>query len=159
MSLGDVVKARWSATSPREQRLVWGALALVLGALVWWVGLAPAIATLRVSAAQQVSLDAQLQQMQQLQAQAKVLQAQPQLAMEDARRQLEIAIKPLGTAAQMTVAGERVSVTFKNVPSDAWAQWLTQVRQGARVVPSEVRLLRNAAGQWDGTLVLMLSAK
>ena len=47
-------------------------------------------------------------------------------------------------------------VTLAGVPPDALAQWLAQARINARAVPGEARLQRNAAGQWDGTLVLNL---
>ena len=42
---------------------------------------------------------------------------------------------------------------------DTLAQWLTQARVNARALPAEARLTRNAAGQWDGTLVMSLPAR
>jgi general secretion pathway protein M len=71
----ELLEARWQAWWPelevREQRLVIGAGALLVLAIVWWVALAPALRTLSSSAAEHARLDAQLQQMTQLQAQAK----------------------------------------------------------------------------------------
>ena len=148
------LRQRWQAVSPREQRLLLGAFALVLAALLWWVGVAPALATLRGAASQRQQLDAQLQQMQRLQVQAQALQAQPRIAFEDARRLLEASVKPLGTSAQLAISGERVTVTFKAISADALTQWLVQARLNARAVPTEARLTRNAAGTWDGMLVL-----
>jgi general secretion pathway protein M len=97
--------------------------------------------------------------MQRLQSQAKTLQAQPPIALDEARRRLQASVTPLGATAQLTIAGERVTVTLKGASADALAQWLAQVRLTARTVPSEARLVRGTADTWDGTLVLTLSAR
>lgn len=159
MKLPPRLQAHWQQISRREQQLVLGALGLVLLAVLWWVGLAPALATLRSVEKQRPLLDAQLQQMQRLQAQAQTLQAQPRLSADEAQRLLEAAMKPLGATAQWTVSGERVTVTLKGANADALAQWLAQVRLNARAVPGEARLVRSAPGTWDGTLVLTLAAR
>jgi general secretion pathway protein M len=104
-------------------------------------------------------LDGQLQQMLSLQAQAQTLQAQPVLSIDQTRLALEAALKLLGPGAQMTVQVDRVTVTLKAVGAEALAQWLAAVRQNAHVAPVEARLLRNAAGSWDGTLVLNLGGR
>lgn len=156
MKLPPHWQARWHSVSRREQQLLLGALALVLLALLWWVGVAPALATLRSAAQQQPQLDAQLQQMQRLQAQAQTLQAQPRLSVADAVAVLQATVKPLGASAQMTVSGERVTLRLQGLSADALAQWLAQARLNARAVPSEARLQRNSANTWDGTLVLVL---
>jgi general secretion pathway protein M len=159
MKLPPRLQARWDDVFRREQHLLLAALALVLGALLWWVGLAPALATLRAAEGQHRVLAAQLQQMQRLQSQVRTLQAQPGLTSIEAQRLLEASVKPLGATAQLAMAGERVTVTLKGVSADALAQWLAQARLNARTVPSEARLVRNAAGTWDGTLVLTLSTR
>jgi general secretion pathway protein M len=156
MNVRAQFQAWWRAVSPREQRLVLAALGLVSAALLWWVGLAPALATLRAVEQQRPQLEARLQHMQRLQAQAKTLQAQPRPSADEARRTLEAAVKPLAATLQMSVMGERVTLTLKGLPADALAQWLAQARLNARVVPSEARLVRNVSGTWDGTLVLTL---
>jgi len=164
MKLLSELQARWRLVGRREQRLLLAALALVLLTLLWSLALAPALATLKAARQQRVVLDAQWQQMQRLQAQAKVLQAQPPLSFADARRLLEASIKPLGATAQLLVTGERVTLSFKALSADALTQWLAQVRLTARAVPSEARLVRATAvagaapGGWNGTLVLNLSA-
>ena len=165
MKLLSDLQARWRLVARREQRLLLAALALVALALLWAVALAPALATLKAAAQQRVALDAQWQQMLRLQAQAQALQAQPPLNFADARRLLEASVKPLGGTAQLSVAGERVTLSVKGLSADALAQWLAQARLTARAVPSEVRLVRGAAvaggapGGWNGTLVLSLSAR
>ncbi len=154
MSLQMELRQRWQAVSPREQGLVLAAALLVLAALLWWVGIAPALGTLRSAERQRQQLDAQLQQMQRLQVQAQALQAKPRMSFDETRRLLEASIKPLGTTAQLATAGERVTISFKGVSADVLVQWLVQARLTARSAPSEARLVRNVAGTWDGTLVL-----
>lgn len=159
MNLQDL-RARWAGFAPRERALVGGAAALVAVALLWWVALAPAISTLRAAEAQHRTLDNQLQHMRRLQSQAKMMQAQPRQNHDEAMRQLETAIRQqLGTSARYSIAAERVTITLTNTPAPALAQWLTQVRSNARAIPGEARLARNAAGGWDGTLVLTLPAR
>jgi general secretion pathway protein M len=151
------LRARWDGLAPRERLLVAAAAGVVGIALLWWVALGPAIATLRSSDGQHRALDAQVQQMLRLQAQAKVMQAQPRQNPDEAMRQLEAAIRQqLGVAARYSIAGDRVTVTLTGVPPQALAQWLSQVRINARALPVEAKLTRAVAGGWDGSLVLAL---
>ncbi|TWO65528.1 type II secretion system protein M [Caenimonas sedimenti] len=151
------LRARWNGLAPREKTLVLGAAALVAFALLWWLALAPALATLRSAESQHRTLDAQLQQMQRLQAQAQAMQAQPRQTYDEALRQLEQAIRgQLGTTARYSIAAERVTVTLTGASGQVLGQWLAQVRVNARALPGEARLVRNANGSWDGTLVLTL---
>ena len=152
-----MLKARWEALRPREQAMVAIAAAVVALALVWFVALGPALATLRSAEEQRRALDAQLQNMRALQAQAQTLQSQPKLGHDEALRLLEQSVRQrLGTTARMVIAGERVNITLSGTAPDALAQWLTQARVDARALPGEARLSRNASGLWEGTLVLTL---
>ncbi|MBE7366772.1 type II secretion system protein GspM [Ramlibacter pallidus] len=158
MNVQDL-RTRWAGLAPREQALVTAAAGLVVLALLWWILLGPALATLRSAEAQHRVLDQQVLQMRRLQAQARTMQAQPKQNPDEAMRQLEAAIRQqLGVSARYSIAGERVTVTLANVPAPALAQWLTQVRSNARAIPGEAKLARNPAGGWDGTLVLTLPA-
>ncbi|NDF46384.1 MAG: type II secretion system protein M, partial [Betaproteobacteria bacterium] len=66
----------------------------------------------------------------------------------------------------LTPQGDRVLVNVKAVPADVLAQWLTQSRAQAQVLPTEAHLTRvnpsssnNAASAlpaWEGTMVLQL---
>ena len=159
MTLPPVLMTRWNALARREQQAVLVALVLVLGAVLWWVALAPALSTLRSAPQQQRLLDTQLQHMQRLQQQAKTLQAQPPLTPAESQRLLEASVKTLGPNAQLTVVAERVTLTLKGASADALAQWLTQARLTARVSPTEARLVRNTAGTWDGVMVLILNTR
>lgn len=162
------LQAAWQRLAPREQALVRAAAALVGLALLWWLLLAPALHTLRSAPAQHARLDAELQHMQALQAQAQQLQAQPRAAPQDAARALQASVaQALGPGARLTLAGERASLALKGVGADALAAWLVQARSNAHAVPMEAHLTRSpapaagaAAGpvRWDGTLVLTLPA-
>ncbi|WP_038207473.1 type II secretion system protein GspM [Xenophilus azovorans] len=165
----------WAALAPREQRLVAGAAALVVLALLWWVALAPALRTLAAAPQAHARLDAQWQQMAALQAQARALQAQPKAGRDDALRALEASVRDsLGADARVQAAGggEAVGIVLRGVPAEALADWLAQARSNARAVPREVHLTRSAATgadaaaakapgtpaavRWDGTLVMNL---
>lgn len=154
------LQARWAGLAPRERMLVVAAAGLVALALLWWVALGPAIATLRTADEQHRALDTQLAHMQRLQAQAKAMQSAPRQNPEEAMRQLETSIRQqLGTSARYVIAGDRVTVTLANTPAEALAQWLSQVRTNARAIPGEAKLTRNAGGGWDGSVVLALPAR
>lgn len=151
------LQARWEALAPREKLMVASAAALVAFAAVWWIAFAPALSVLRGAESQHRTLDAQRQQMIRLAAQARAMQAQPRQGHDEAMRQLDVAIRQhLGTNSRYSVAGERVTVTLTGVPSETLAQWLAQARVNARALPAEARLNRNAAGLWEGTLLLTL---
>lgn len=156
MNLRSILAQRWQAYSGRERQMLVLATLLVLAAALWWLGLAPALSTLRSAESQRQVLDAQLQQMKMLQAQAKSLQAQPRITPDEARRLLEASVKPLGTTAQLSLAGERAVITLKGASADALTQWLLQVRLNVRSTPSEARLVRASNGTWDGTVALSL---
>lgn len=152
--------ARWNQLAPREKSLLGAALAVIALALVWQLMLAPSLRTLRAATAQGLALDAQLQHMQSLQAQAKALQKQAPLAYDDALRALNQATKQtLGSTAQVSAVADRANVTLQAARADALAQWLAQARVNARSTPLEARLTRMAtpAGvTWSGTLVMTL---
>lgn len=177
LSRREALQAHWTALAPREQRMVALAVALVLLALLWWVALAPALRTLATAPAEHARLDAQLQQMRTLQAQATTLQAQPRLQRDEALRALEGSVRQgLGANAQFAGAGDGANVAMRGAPADALAQWLAQARANARAVPREAHLTRSqtaaappskgsdkatdeaARVRWDGTLVMALPA-
>ena len=156
------LRARWSRLSSRDKSLARLALLLVLATLLWLFSVAPSLATLRSADAQAKTLNAQLQRMQAMQAQAQALQKLPTLGFDDAVRALTAATKQtLGQAAQLSVAGDRASVTLKAASADALAEWLTQARLNARSLPVEARLVRApaaaaGAAAWNGVLVMGL---
>ena len=164
-AMAAALRQHWASLAPREQTLVLAA-ATVLGlALLWWLLLAPALAQLRASPARHAALDAQLQQMQALQAQALHLKDIPRPTGNETLPVLWRSLgQQLSAGTQMSTTGDRAAITLKDVPPEALAQWLAQVRSTTRAVPAEARLMRNTASTggasppapWNGTLTLAL---
>jgi general secretion pathway protein M len=157
------LRDRWSGLANREKKWLLLALVIVLGALLWLVLLAPAIATLRNADAQARTLDAQLGRMRALQLDAAALQKQPVQKYDEALRALTSATSlALGTSAKLTVAGDRASVTLQDGSADGLAQWLTEARVNAKSVPLEARLTRSplpGAARWNGVVVMSLPSR
>jgi general secretion pathway protein M len=154
------LRARWKGLAPREQVMVGATAVLVIVALVWLIAVHPALTVLRAADRQHRELDAQLQQLIALQQQARALQSQPKLGHDEAVRLLEVSLRErIGTSARLAVNGDRATVTLTGTPADALARWLTQARIDARALPNEARLSRNAAGLWEGTIVVSLPAR
>jgi general secretion pathway protein M len=185
----NALAQRWASLAEREKLMVTGAGLVVGLALLWWVALAPALQTLRAADAQHAQADAQLQSLRLLAAEATALRGQRTLSYEESLRNLENSVKQtFGASATLSVSDARASLTLKGVSADALAQWFSQARINARVVPSEARLQRSNAGSaasavapsstagsaiaasasasaspspvfWDGVLVLALPAR
>lgn len=157
------LQARWSRLAGRDKNLIRLAVLLVLATLLWQFSVAPSLASLRSADAQAKTLTAQLQRMQAMQAQAQALQKQPVLGFDEAVRALTAATRQtLGATAQLSMAGDRASITLKAASADALAEWLTQARLNARSVPLEARLVRAPApsgAAWNGVLVMGLPAR
>jgi general secretion pathway protein M len=151
-------RAVWAALALRERVLLGSAAMVVLLALLWWVGVAPALATLRTAESQHRTLDAELQNMRAMAAEAASLQATPRVKADDGRKALELSVKErFAGTAQLAVAGDRATVTLKGAAPGALAEWLVQARSSARALPLEARLSLNAARTgWDGSIVLTL---
>ncbi|MEH3087400.1 MAG: type II secretion system protein GspM [Xylophilus ampelinus] len=177
----QALRAGWSRLAPRERMLVSAAATMLGLAVFWWVALGPALQTLRGAEARHRALDAQEQRMLALRAQAQALQSQPRVPTEQARRALEGGVaQQFGGAAQVSVLGERATVSLRSVPAQALAEWLAQIRATAHAVPVEAHLTRSTAGRaasgapaapaavsaapsaaapdvrWDGSVVLQL---
>ena len=171
------LQLRWSRLPGREKNLIRLAALVLMALLVWQFSISPSLTTLRTGKAQSRLQAEQLQQMLALQQQAQALQKQPPLGPDEAFRALGVATKQtLGNAAQLTMVGDRASVTLKNASADALADWLGQARTNARSVPLEARLMRSpvptapaaasggAAGEtgpaaWSGVLVMGLPVR
>lgn len=151
------LRARWRRMASREKVMVAATSAIVALALLWLIAIRPALGVLRSAEVQQRALDVQLQQMTTLKEQARELQTQPKIGHDEALRLLELSLRErLGTSARLSISGDRATVTLTGTPAEALARWLTQSRVDARALPGEARLQRNAAGLWEGTLVLSL---
>lgn len=149
----------WRQLKLSERRLILTATWLIVAALLWWLAIAPALKTLKEAPAQHRALDTQLQNMRTLSAEAKNLQTQPKLGLDDAQKALQSTVtQRFGATAQLNLTGERASLTLKNASAQELALWLTQARVNARALPSEAKLNRHG-DFWDGTMVLTLPKK
>jgi general secretion pathway protein M len=149
----------WRQLKLSERRLILTATWLIVAALLWWLAIAPALKTLKEAPAQHRALDTQLQNMRTLSAEAKNLQSQPKLGLDDAQKALQSTVtQRFGATAQLNLTGERASLTLKNASAQELALWLTQARVNARALPSEAKLNRHG-DFWDGTMVLTLPKK
>lgn len=149
----------WRQLKMSERRLILVAFWSIVAALLWWLAIAPALKTIKEAPAQHRVLDVQLQSMRTLSAEAKNLQNQPKLGLDEAQKALQNAVtQRFGTTAQLNLTGERASVTLKNANAQELALWLTQARVNARALPTEAKLNRTG-DVWDGTLVLTLPKK
>ncbi|ABM59246.1 type II secretion system protein GspM [Verminephrobacter eiseniae] len=186
-TLRTALRQHWKTLAPRERSLVLAAAGLVTLALLWWLAIAPALATLRTAPARHATLDMQLQHMHRLQAEAQQLQAAPRSSPGDTVGALRAALaQQLGRSAQVSVQGAHANVTLQGACADALAQWLAQARSNAHANTLQARLTRSAATatatvstpsgggaaapaptpcrpgsampRWDGTLVLVLPA-
>lgn len=160
MSTLQTLQTRWRLLQPRERRLLTLGTAVIALALLWWVALAPALHTLRTAPQLHQRLDAQLQHMRLLQAQAQALQQRPRTSTADAARALEQSVRQqLGASTQLQLNGTQATVTIKNLSAETLAQWLAQVRSQASAAVTQARLQRDGSTTpvtWSGTLVLTL---
>lgn len=159
------LRSAWAGLQARERRLVLLAGGVVGLALLWWLAIAPPLATLKTAAAERDALRMQAAQMQQLAQEARALQALPTLGHDEALRALEQATEQhLAQAATLATVGEQAQVTLDGATADALAQWLAAARSNARALPVQARLKpladeaddTHGAVRWSGTLTLML---
>lgn len=149
----------WRQLKMSERRLILLAFWVILALLLWLLAIAPALKILKDAPEQHRALDAKLQSMRALSAEAKTLQSQPKLGLDEAQKALQSSVSQrFGSAAQLNLSGERATLTLKNANPQELAQWLTQARVNARALPGEAKLNKIGDG-WDGTLVLNLPKK
>lgn len=154
---GGAARAWWRGLAARERRLLAVGGGVVLLALVWAVAVLPAWRTLQRAPAQIESLEAQLQGMRALAAEAQQLRATPAVSPEQATAVLKSAVERLGAKAKLSLQGDRAVLTLTGLEPGQLTSWLAEVRSGARVRPLEANLTRAGTG-FSGTLVLGLGA-
>lgn len=131
----------WQARTPRERRGLLLAVLVIGAALLWQLGLAPALQTWRQAPQQQARLDAERQQLLQLQQQARTLQALPRIGRDEALRWLQgPEVAALGPGAEVRVQGDQVLVQLKAAPAEGLSRWLRAARTQARALPVQVQL-------------------
>jgi general secretion pathway protein M len=158
-TLGALLRQRWAALSERD-RVIVGALALVLAALVVWLAaIRPAMHTLAMAPAQRAQVDAQALQLQAIASEAVQLRQLAPVPQAQAEQVLKSATEQLGAAkARLQMQGGRATLALTNVNGEELRQWLVQARGGARARPSELQITRGEAG-FSGTLVVTYGAQ
>jgi general secretion pathway protein M len=149
------VSAWWKALGERERALVGIAATVLVLFVVFVVAVRPAWRTVRDAPAQLAALDAQLQDMQRLAAEAAELRAAPQITPEQSAAALKAATERLGDKAKLTLQADRAVLTLNGVGTNALRDWLTEVRSGARARPLEAQLARTGTG-FTGTVTLVV---
>ena len=140
-SLGQAGQTLWRSRSSRERLGLTLAASLIALALLWQIGLAPALRTWQEAPTRQATLDAQRERLLQLQQQAQALQALPRVGQEEALRWLQgPAIEALGPGAQVRVQGDQVQVQLQAASPEGLTRWLRQAREQARALPQQVQL-------------------
>ncbi len=145
----------WRARTPQEQWLIGAMLFVVGAALIWWIGVQPALKTLREAPVEIDRLDRQIQQMQLAAAEAQGLRGSSQVTTQQAVAALQAATERLGPSAKLLVQGERATLTFTAVPAETLRGWLNEARSGARVRPVEAQWTKSGDG-YSGNVVVLL---
>jgi general secretion pathway protein M len=151
----SALRVWWRALPDRQRNLLILAGVVVVGALLWWVALQPALQTVRSAPAELDNLEGQLQTMQRLAAEATELRATPPVNREQAAVALTAATDRLGEKARLNLQGDRAVLTLNGAGTAAVRDWLAEARSGARARPVEASLMRGTQG-YSGTIVLAI---
>lgn len=150
-------RAKWQTMAPRERQLI-VVMAWIFGTvLVVMLGVRPALKTLQQAPVQLREVDTTLDDMRRQADEVKVLRQMPAVPPAQAESMLRSATQRLGEGSNLRVQGDRVIVAVTKVPGSKLAEWLTEVRSGARVRPLEGNLKEVEAGFYTGTLTLTFS--
>ena len=152
------IGAQWATLATRERRLVLVAAAVVGAGLLWGLALAPALRTLASTPAQLAAAEAQLQQMQALASEAQALRAVAPVPMAQAQAALTAATGRLGSAAKLSLQGDRAVVTLQGINGEQLGAWLGEARAGARARVVEASLSQTTPGLYDGSMTLALGS-
>lgn len=152
---GGAARSWWRGLAARERRLLATGGAVLAAGLLWALAVQPAWRTLQRAPAELETLDAQLQLMRALAAEAEQLRATPPVAPEQAAAVLKAAVERLGAKAKLSLQGDRAVLTLTALEPGQLTSWLAEVRAGARARPLEANLTRSGSG-YTGTLVLGL---
>ncbi len=146
---------------PEKDRTRIQFLGLVLiGILLWFGNIAPAIKTYQEAPLQLAQLEKQTESLKALQAQAVALQKAPRIKAQDAAALLQQSTTEiLGNGAKLNLEATRATLTLTSVSAEGLAQFLSAVRSQAHALPLEAKLQKNKTGSqevWRGTLILSL---
>jgi len=147
------IVAFWRRLSERDRRAAAIAGAAIALLLVWWIGVQPALRTVRAAPAQLDRLDAQLQAMQRQATEATELRGTAPITTAQSTAALQAATARLGQRGRLVVAGERATLTLNGATGAQLRDWLSEARSGARARPVQVQLTRSPQG-YSGTVIV-----
>jgi len=143
---------RWKALLPRERLVLRAATSLGALALLWLVGLQPALRTRQQAQTELPRLQAQLQTMQALQQQAAQVRTMPALEPGQAQLLFIQACRTHGIADTPLRSDGPSKVDIQGVEPGALGHWLEALRTEVRMRPVRAQLRRDAQGLWSGTV-------
>ena len=156
LALREQASIRWLALAPRERTGLTVAACVVGALMVWFIALQPAWRTLSAAPAQLDQLDAQLQTMRHLAAEASELRNTPPVSAAQSGTALLSATERLGSKAELTLSGDGASVSIEGLSAGELQGWLSEVRTAARARVTQAQLSRDPNG-YSGTIVLSLA--
>ena len=145
----------WRARTTRERRAVIVVVGVLGVLLVWSLLVQPAWRSTRAAPAQLDQLDGELQQMQRVAAESRVLRAVAPVSPTQAAAALKAASERLGDKAKLNLQGDRATLSLTGISPEALRAWLVEARSGARARPVEATLLRGPAG-FTGSVTVTL---
>lgn len=151
----DSFHQRWLALAPRERRgLRWTGWGLTT-ILLFTLGVMPAWRTLQEAPVKLSLVESQLQQMNQLASEARLLRATPFVSMAKSMDALTAASDRLGAVAKLNFQGQQATVTLNGVTPEALTEWLREIRTVGRVRVTEANLTR-AGTSYSGSVLIAL---
>ncbi|MDE2397975.1 MAG: type II secretion system protein M [Burkholderiales bacterium] len=151
------LRAWWRGLAVRERRMVALGAAVLGGYALLAFAVLPAWHRIASAPARLDALDARIQAMQALAAEARALRATPPLAAAQALAALQAATARLGDKGRLSIQGDRAVLSLSGVDGTQLRDWLAEVRSGARARPLEAQITRGASG-YAGTVTLALGA-
>ena len=147
--------AWWRGLAARERRGLTLAAVVLVGYAVLALAVLPAWRSIARAPAELDALEAQLQTMQRLAAEAQQLRAAAPVNAEQAAEALKAATARLGDKARLTLQADRATLMLTGASAGQLRDWLAEARSGARARPLEANFTRGASG-YTGTLVVAL---
>ena len=151
---------KWNALSSRDRRMLGLAVGFLVLVFAWLVAFEPAWGGRQQLAKELPALRAELAQMDQLAAEARLASSSSRQANESAT-QLKGRIEETladaglsGSLAQLDVNGEMIEARFRQADFEKWLYWLDGAVRETRLRVVDLSITRESAGVISGRLAL-----
>lgn len=150
------LRGKWDALSAKDQRAVLVAAVVVIAALIWLLGMEPAMKARERLERELPALQTQAAEVSSLAAEAKRLKAQAATA--TATSASAEAVKATLTRANLTAnvstgSDGRMTVTGKAQPAAQVLAWVSEVARELRLAPVSLQMKRTTSGLADFELL------